>query len=109
MARMLRFYGASDDLFEIEGTRKGEPDEIGCWHRQAIVKVKADDDAGLYVFGTYAPGDVACWVIGIMNLDDGIDIPIWPMRFETSERKYSPVLVIEAPDDAVVSMNEDDD
>jgi hypothetical protein len=27
MQRVLKFYGASDDLFEIEGTTGDEPDE----------------------------------------------------------------------------------
>jgi len=31
MPRDLTFYGASDDLFEIEGTKGDEPDEIGAY------------------------------------------------------------------------------
>lgn len=36
--RNLAFYGASDDLCEIEGTGKGEPDEVGCFMEKAIGK-----------------------------------------------------------------------
>lgn len=100
--RKLKFYGASDDLFEIDGTSGNEPDEIGCYDRPCVVKV-SNDHAGLHVVGIYAPGDgPACWSLGIMQLDEDVPLPDWPMTWSVSGRGYSVALEIDAPDSAVV-------
>jgi len=107
MSRTLQFYGASDDLFEIEGTRAGEPDEIGCFERIAAVKV-ANDHAGLFVAALYNPpkrpdGLPGCWTIGICPLEEDVPLPDWPMRWELASNGYSTKLTLEAPDDVRVS------
>jgi len=104
--RNLAFYGASDDLFEIEGTSKGEPDEVGCFMEKAIAQIITPDGEGLHVVAQYAPGDVACWSIGLMQLDEDKPIPDWPMRWKA--QGYSVRLEIDAPDDARVSMTSDE-
>lgn len=105
MSRTLKFYGASDDLFEIEGTCGDEPDEVICHETPVVAMVKGGDE-GLCVVAMYAPGDAAaCWSIGIMPLDEyGVPIPSWPMTWRLSEECYSPELTLTVPDDAVVSM-----
>lgn len=102
--KTLKFYGHSDDCFEIDGTGKGEPDEIGCFDKGVAVKV-ANDHAGLLVVGHYAPKatEVGTWMIGISLLDEGIKLPDWPIRFGTYSNEYSPLLEIDVPDDVRVS------
>lgn len=103
MSRTLKFYGASDDLFEVEGTIGGEPDEIGCYDETAAVKV-ANEHGGLFVVAHYAPKNLAaCWSIGLMQLDEDVPLPNWPMKWSTGGRGYSVLLEIEVPDSAVVS------
>lgn len=62
--RTLRFYGASDDRFEIEGSLPGEPDEIGCFDKSCVVKICSPSECQLAIVGIYAPGNTApCWGI----------------------------------------------
>ena len=104
MSRRLTFYGASDDLFEIEGTKGSEPDEVPCYDRAAVAKIESSEGQ-LCVVGMYAPGNTApCWSIGIMPVDEEVEIPDWPMQWELGGRGYSAELTIAVPDDAVVSM-----
>ena len=101
MSRTLKFYGASDDLFEIEGYVNGEPDEISP---ECCVLV-ANDHAGLIVSAHYSPGGNGCWAIGISQRDEDEPLPDWPMTWTTGRpsRGYSVVLTIETPDSAVMS------
>lgn len=101
--RELRFYGASDDLFEIDGFRTGEPDEL-CGDGFFIVKIDSPSEGSVCVVGHYAPNDVVpCWAVGLMPTDEGEPIPPWHVRYDIKGHDYSAVLVIEVPDDAVLS------
>lgn len=95
MPRILRFHGASDDLFECEAVIAGskpsharmlkdEPDEIGCEGGAASVIIQQPSyepgsGAGLRVAGLYGDGGV--WTIGVGPIDEGIAIPPWPCKF----------------------------
>ncbi|WP_454917347.1 hypothetical protein [Xanthobacter sediminis] len=105
--RTLKFYGSSDDLFEIDGTGRGEPDEIGCFQGIPAVKV-ANEHTGLIVVAVYAahdsmpPGMPGCWTIGLCPIDEDIPLPHWDMRW--SAKGYSTLLEVDVPDDVIVSM-----
>lgn len=97
--RKLIFYGASDDLCEIEGTRSGEPDEFGPGPNDIGVVTVRQQDAGLrVVFAFVSPG---VWSIGIAQLDEDMPLPGWPMSW--SYEAYSAKLILEAPDHAIVA------
>lgn len=107
MSRTLKFYGCSDDLFEIEGTHGDEPDEIGCYDKPCVVKIQSGDDA-LCVVGMYAPGNVAgCWSIGLMPVDEDREMPNWPVTYKLGGRGYSTELTMSVPDNAVVTVYKD--
>ena len=99
--REYKFYGASDDLLEMEGA---EREEISC-HEGAAYHLKSEDGE-LIVYGVYAPHPTegAAWVVGVSMVDEGQCIPEWPMRFDTHDRRYNPMLVVEAPDDTKASI-----
>jgi hypothetical protein len=99
MTRSLKFYGASDDLFEIEGYQRGEPDEISP---DSYVKIMSGE-IGLIVTAQYTR--IGCWAIGICQIDEDQPIPDWTIFFTTGKpaRGYSVVLNIEAPDDAIMT------
>lgn len=106
--KTLRFYGYSDDNFaySVDGRDK---DEIGCYNSHAVFIVKGGG-THFAVCGYYCPKGAGGWSIGVAPGDHGraeVHIPEWPMRFERSEREYSPALVIEAPDDVVVEVDDD--
>ena len=106
--RTLKFWGTSDDLFEIDGTAGNEPDEVGCFDRPAVAKIEAADGA-VCVVALYAPANAAaCWAIGLMPVDENVPIPPWPVTFTLAGSRpgheYSAGLTITVPDGAVVSV-----
>lgn len=110
--RTLKFYGASDDLFEIVGTVRPEPDEIGVGESPVVVKIKSSGGE-VCVVALYSPGDTACWSVGLMPVDEGVPIPPWAVSFKNHDNGsrspgcgnlYSAEMTIVVPDDAVVSV-----
>lgn len=109
--RVIRAYGASDDLFEVEG---GPNDIEATTHEDGGTSVKIVDASGtgLLVVGQYSPNnDSGCWAIGISQIEEGALLPPWPMRYELapsngfrSPQPYSVMLVIETPDDVTVRV-----
>lgn len=97
--RTLKFSGASDDLFEIEGSRNHEPDE----QAPGTVELKDADGNGLRIYAEYGVAGNTCWMIGVAPMDEDIQIPDWPMSYRLAGRGYSAELTIEAPDSAVLS------
>lgn len=101
--RTLKFYGASDDLFYIDGTTKDEPDEIGCFEKIVTLWV-GNEDEGLFVTGMYAPNNSSgCWMVGISQVDENMPLPNWKMSWGIGGRGYSVELTIEVPDDIAVA------
>lgn len=105
--KRLRFYGASDDLFECDGDLR---EEINCYDKGAIYHLKSTQGE-MIVYGIYAPKGTpgASWVVGVALVDEGIPLPDWPMRLVTGEpsgypnpQPYSPMLLIDAPDDVAI-------
>lgn len=98
---MIQIYGASDDLIEIEGC-EGE-DEFGSYSRHSIFEFTTPAKEGFCLYGEYAPEGMpdGVWVFGFAPLREDVPIPDWPMRMRLSERGYSPLFLIEAPDDVV--------
>lgn len=102
MSRTLKFYGASDDLLEIDGTRGEEPDEIGAYDGPRTVKVYDRFGNCLLVTALYSPASNGCWMIGISQADEDQPLPTWPMTWAATG--YTTTLTIEVPDDAVVAV-----
>ncbi len=105
--KVLKFYGVSDDLFEMEGDIA---DEIGCYDRGASYLLEAESGS-MIVYAIYAPPCIkgATWVIGIALKDEGVSLPDWNIKYETAPangypdpQPYSPMLIIEAPNDVRV-------
>ena len=93
---MIRIYGVSDDLVEIEGDVE---EEIGCYDKAVTLEV-GGAKGGLRVVAEYAPrhasSDVGVWRLGVEPIDEDVPIP-WPVRVELAERGYSPVINIDCP------------
>lgn len=102
MTRKLKFYGASDDLFEIEGHKKGEPDEIGCYDEPCAVRISTPSE-GLIIVGNYNGGQnmPGTWAMGISQVEEDVPLPSWPITF--TSKGYSIILEIEVPDDAKIA------
>ena len=100
--KKLRFEGCSDDTFGEYGVTGIDDDDCAEGSIRTF-KVSSGSEA-LFVCGQYAPeGTPGCWWIGIQT-DDNYPLPPWPIRLDRGERDYSPVLIVEVPDDATVEL-----
>ncbi|MBC1188508.1 hypothetical protein HII27_22725 [Kluyvera sp. SCKS090646] len=98
----LRFYGASDDLFECEGAIR---EEIGCFSHPSIYHLRSSEGE-MQVIATYT--DIGCWSIGVCQINEDVPIPKWESAFSTHEKGYSVVLTMQVPDDTVLVQEDDD-
>lgn len=104
---MLRIYGASDDLVEIEGHFE---EEIDCYDSAVVITVgwpeasPGENARGLRVYIRYAPdwAKTGVWPVAVAPLDDDAEIP-WPVSVTLGGRGYSSELTIDCPDDVPVS------
>ena len=88
------FYGASDDLIEIEGIKGA--DEFGMPFSDTRIDVSFPFVLG-GVMKVYALYD-GCWHFSIGPVGEGIPLPNWPVRYKLHERGYSVQLEIDVPD-----------
>ncbi|MFA9207846.1 MAG: hypothetical protein ACEQSN_06185 [Yersinia sp. (in: enterobacteria)] len=98
----LRFYGASDDLFECEGDIR---EEIGCFDDIGKYHLKSSEGEVL-VIGQYL--DSGLWSVGIAQVGEGVAIPDWPVSYSVYEHGYSTLLTIQVPDDIEIVTTEED-
>lgn len=107
---MLKIYGASDDLVEIEGHVE---DEIDCYNTSVVVTVgwkeaaPGRDAQGLHVKMTFAPKwtETGVWTAELSPLDEDVEIP-WPVYVKLGGRGYSAEVLIDCPDDVPVTWKE---
>ncbi|TDN54951.1 hypothetical protein EC843_1011010 [Buttiauxella sp. JUb87] len=98
----LRFYGASDDLFECEGAIR---EEIGCFNDAGKYHLKSSEGE-LLVVGQYL--DTGLWSVGLSPVGEGAAVPPWPTSYSIYEHGYSTLLTLQVPDDTVLVMEDDD-
>jgi len=114
---MLKIYGASDDLVELEGigelVRKcpecghdiDEPSRAVVGHSSGefgsgdlmVVVGGVDGAPGIRVRVRYGRFGVGCWSAEVCQIDEDVPIP-WPVSIKHSVRGYSVVVEIDAPD-----------
>ncbi|URD53773.1 hypothetical protein [Chroococcidiopsis sp. CCNUC1] len=107
--KLLKFSGHSDDIFQCTfGETATSSDETYVIDGIHAFLVQADNGDGLYVCGIYAPKIItsACWVVGVAQLGEDIPLPSWKTSYENKVNGYSPILVIQVPDDVVVKSVE---
>lgn len=105
---MLKIYGASDDLVEIEGHAR---EEIDCYDRKVVITIGwANEESpqsarGVYVIMRYSPRYLrnGCWTAEISPIDEDADIP-WPITVELEpNRRYSSLVTIDCPKNIPIS------
>jgi hypothetical protein len=104
--KLLRFEGYSDDTFACTGPGIDVDLDTCASGAPVYMRVEAGNES-MIVCGQYAPGPVAGWIIGVGPDDGETDdkpIPGWGTTFTHQSIAYSPVLLIEAPDDVKVSL-----
>jgi len=92
---MLRFYGASDDLCEIDGDIREELDN--CANGKPFVFRVGDINNGVIVIVHYAAEkeSAGVWRVAAEQVDEDKPCP-WPIRIET-KHGYSLALVVDCP------------
>jgi len=99
------FYGASDDLFEIEGAFR---EEFPCYDG-THVKLLDQHGLGVMVFAYYALKNIApTWMIGLSPIDENAPMPDWPVSYKIHENGYSAELTIQVPDDVMIVGPDED-
>lgn len=107
--KLLKFQGYSDDTFACTGPHI-DVDEDNCASGDPIVMHVSGVDGDLLVIGQYAAGHSGGWQIAVAPYDpdgrddDTVHVPQWPISVGRSERHYSPMLTISAPDDVCVEL-----
>ncbi len=98
---MIKIYGTSDDLVEIEGHPAG--DEVNCYEKDVLITI-GNAGGGLLIRMSYAPrfsgapgvaeGAFGCWSAEIAQVTE--DTPIlWPVTI--TREKYSVCVNVDAP------------
>ena len=104
------FYGASDDLIEVEGVKGG--DEFNVISDDTCVAI-FNVGGKMLVYALYGPMGV--WGFGVSQIDDEVRLPDWPIRITNGEPDgmpatiYTTKLEIDVPDDAVVTRYQYED
>jgi hypothetical protein len=96
---MLRIYGASDDLVEIEGDHNDEFEEgdvIIIGQREASAGVSAYGVQVRMTYGLAKWNTGATWAADIAPMDDGAEMP-WPVTVGLAERGYSALVEVACP------------
>lgn len=83
--KALKFYGASDDLIEVEG------DLVGCDEYNA--ESAAFEVAGVRVRVIFG----GCWMIGVEPIDEEVMVAAENMRLSLHEKRYSMQLDLDVP------------
>lgn len=95
---MIRIYGASDDLVELE--EDGRPlEEVGCYGCEVLLLIGDDEPL---------PGDVRAegvlvsihhgpfgWMVGVASVDDESAKAPWALRLD--HEHYSPAIEVDCP------------
>ena len=95
---MLRIYGHSDDLVEIEGDVNEELNTDN-----AVLLIGREDDGGLVARVSYAHNNrAAVWGVSVEPVDEEVPIP-WPVGIKLEpEHGYSAVLIVSSPPGTLV-------
>lgn len=105
--KTLKFQGYSDDTFSCIGLGVDvDHDDCAQGTLRAIEISSPSDDRKMVVVGQFAPPkSPGSWWIGVQcDDDDGYSVP-WPTRYAIqSSDIYSPTLIVDAPDDAIVRL-----
>lgn len=108
--KTLRFYGASDDLFEFESYQDDvliASEETSPPYKKPGAYLLANLEHEMLVTAFYEHDlKTPCWILGVTLVDEGASLPDWPVRFyydESIANDYSPILEIDVPDDVNVT------
>lgn len=95
MAITWKFWGASDDLAYF--ARNGDVDEGS----PGTFKLSNPEGEGLLITVAYAQGELnqGTWMVGVAQVDEGHDLPSWPVELgKSGDCDYSVELTITTPD-----------
>ncbi len=101
MTQTAVFYGASDDLIEVDGV-KGADEFCNDGATDGIIAAKFNLGGKLRVYAIYD----GCWMFAVGQVDEGIPLPDWPMRFTQHSEGYSAQMEIDVPDDVKLFREE---
>lgn len=100
----ITFYGASDDIvtFAVDGKTEEVYTDLGTFTVTHQTETGAVEGISLEV----EYGDMGVWGVKVEPIEEGFPIPNWPIFVTSppSATEYSTMLVVQAPDGAVVEQ-----
>ena len=91
--KTAKFYGASDDLIEVEGVKGADEFNVVA----AGPHIASFNLGGKMRIHALYDG---CWSFAVSQVDEEIPLPDWPIRISQSkDSKYSTCLEVDVPDD----------
>lgn len=101
---MIKIYGHSDDLVEIEGDIE---DELCAYEDGRIITIGGEGE-GVVIRAEYAPeGSAGVWRFSVELVDDGVPCR-WKIEIEP-KHEYSQQVVIHCPPGTPVDFGDQDD
>lgn len=117
--RELKFFGVSDDLLEIRGTRDDEPSELCGWNKPIYVLLEGSEGKVCITAMYHLDGGPPCWSIGLTPAGEGEPIPGWYIKWDLYNSdsylynsdsslgpkpgcEYSPLMTMAVPEDVKV-------
>jgi hypothetical protein len=88
----ITFYGASDDLIEVEGCENDGEFDGDAWSADVVGPGATEQ---IHVSVWFAEN--GCWHVGVGQVDESVPLPAWPVTITQHERGGSALLTIEAP------------
>lgn len=91
----VRFYGHSDDCFEIDGAVRDEVNEgVFC----------IEDPAGqrINLVASWSWHSTGMWMLGLQAIEDDDQWPTWNMRWSKPQEE-SPTLAIDLPEGTTIT------
>lgn len=101
----IRFYGASDDLVEIDGAMH---EEFNVYERPFIGHLVRPSGEKLTVVASYGFCEQlgSTWLVAPILHNDGDVLPDWNVRFE-QQSEYSLAMLVDAPDDTILIVDDE--
>lgn len=95
---MIKIYGASDDLIEVEGCEGAGEFSTGaddCWQADLIGPGGTE---AMRVHAAFDPDGSGCWVISLSQVNESVSFPAWGNGTERHPDGYSTQVRVDAPE-----------
>ena len=101
MSKILSFYGASDDLIEVQDSQ-GTDEEYSAENWVGVIEAPNGDTALVYV----DLRSTGCWTVALGLYEEDYALPAWPVTtvVDSSISTFSTYMTVEVPDGTTIKQ-----